>query len=194
MAMCGIPWWNTDIGGFYGGDIESEEFRELIVRWFQFGLFSPVMRLHGKRDLHGQPSRIPEPSGDPNELWSFGEKNFAILKDLVLLREKLRPYIDRQMDIASETGWPVMRPMFFEYPEEEICYTLGEQYFFGPDILFAPIVNRGQTEKQVWVPEGDWILTKDGSHWGKGTHTFTAEIDEFIALVRAGAEAEKCFR
>ena len=54
MSMCGIPWWNTDIGGFYGNDIESDDFRELIVRWFQFGLFSPVMRLHGSRPKHGE--------------------------------------------------------------------------------------------------------------------------------------------
>ena len=50
MSMCGIPWWNTDIGGFFGGDTQSEEFRELIVRWFQYGVFSPVMRLHGNRN------------------------------------------------------------------------------------------------------------------------------------------------
>jgi len=67
-AMCGIPWWNTDIGGFYGGDTTSEYFRELIVRWFQFGLFCPVMRLHGHRVLHGERSSVLEPSGDPNEI------------------------------------------------------------------------------------------------------------------------------
>jgi len=113
MAMCGIPWWNTDIGGFYGADIESDYFKELIVRWFQFGVFSPVMRLHGSRIKHGERSQIIEPSGDPNELWSFGEENFEILKELVLFREKLRPYIGEQMKSASEKGYPVMRPMFF---------------------------------------------------------------------------------
>ncbi len=107
MSMCGIPWWNTDIGGFYGADIESDDFRELIVRWFQFGVFSPVMRLHGSRNRHGERTAgLLEPSGDPNEIWSFGERNFEILKNLILLREKLRPYIKSQMDIASEKGIP----------------------------------------------------------------------------------------
>ncbi|MBQ7801383.1 MAG: hypothetical protein IJ375_03560 [Oscillospiraceae bacterium] len=193
MAMCGIPWWNTDIGGFYGGDTRSEEFRELIVRWFQFGAFSPVMRLHGNRDRHGQPSGILEPSGDPNELWSFGERNFEILKELVLLRERLRPYIEDQMATASEKGYPVMRPMFFEYPENEVCYTLDEQYMFGDGIIFAPIVRRGQTEKRVYIPEGEWILTKDRTRYTKGWHTMTARIDEFIALVRADAKVLECF-
>lgn len=116
MAMCGIPWWNSDIGGFWGADIESEYFRELIVRWFQFGVFSPVMRLHGSRrrtQAQGSPNpNLKEPSGGPNEIWSFGEKVYSILRDLIELRERLRPYIHKYMDIASKTGAPIMRPMF----------------------------------------------------------------------------------
>jgi len=188
MAMCGIPWWNTDIGGFYGADIESDYFKELIVRWFQFGVFSPVMRLHGSRHKHGERSPIIEPSGDPNELWSFGEKNFEILKELVFFREKLRPYIGEQMKIASEKGYPVMRPMFFEYPEDEICYTLGDQYFFGEDIIFAPIVKQGQTERDVYLPEGEWVLLKDKKTYTKGTYSVSAKLEEFIAFVRKDAK------
>ena len=194
MSMCGIPWWNTDIGGFWGGDTQSEEFRELIVRWFQFGVFSPVMRVHGNRNRHGEKKRdVKEPSGDPNEIWSFGERNFPILRDLVLLRERLRPYIETQMQIASEKGYPVMRPMFFDYPDDETCYSLGEQYLFGSDILFAPIVNRGQTEKDVYLPEGEWMLTKTKEVFGKGWHTVNAEINEFVAFVRKGAQVIDCF-
>ena len=115
MAMCGMPWWTTDIGGFYGGDIESDYFRELIVRWFQYGLFCPVMRLHGSRNGHDRTRDILEPTGGDNEIWSFGDRDFEILRDLIFLRERLRPYLRRHMDIASETGVPVMRPMFFDY-------------------------------------------------------------------------------
>lgn len=194
ISMCGIPWWNTDIGGFYGADIESDDFKELIVRWFQFGLFSPVMRLHGSRIRHFEPTPgLKEPSGDPNEIWSFGERNFEILKKLILIREKLRPYIKEQMSVASKKGYPIMRPMFFHHPQDEICYTLDSQYYFGDDIIFAPIVNKGQTEKQVYIPAGEWILTKDGKTYNKGWHTVTAQIDEFIAFVRADSEVLKCF-
>ncbi len=194
MSMCGIPWWNTDIGGFWGGDTQTDEFRELIVRWFQYGVFCPVMRVHGNRNRHGEKKRdVKEPTGDPNEIWSFGERNFEILKDLVLLRERLRPYIEKQMQTASEKGYPVMRPMFFDYPEDEICYTLGEQYMFGDDILFAPVVNRGQTQKEVYLPEGEWVLTKSGETYGKGWHTVSAEIDEFVAFVKKGADVLGCF-
>lgn len=194
MSMCGIPWWNTDIGGFWGGDTQTDEFRELIVRWFQYGVFCPVMRVHGNRNRHGEKKRdVKEPTGDPNEIWSFGERNFGILRDLVLLRERLRPYIEKQMQTASEKGYPVMRPMFFDYPEDEICYTLGEQYMFGDDILFAPVVNRGQTQKEVYLPEGEWVLTKSGKTYGKGWHTVRAEIDEFVAFVKKGADVLGCF-
>lgn len=194
MSMCGIPWWNTDIGGFYGGDTESEEFRELIVRWFQYGVFCPVMRVHGNRCRHGEKKRdILEPTGDPNELWSFGEENFKILKELVMLRERLRPYIEEQMKTASEKGYPVMRPMFFDFPEDKRCYDLGEQYMFGDDILFAPVVNKGQTKKKVYLPEGQWIRTADKKEYAGGEYEFEVPLDEFLAFVRKGAEVIKTF-
>ncbi len=86
-----------------------------------------------------------------------------------------------------------MRPMFFEYPDDEICYTLDSQYMFGNDIIFAPIVNKGQNEKEVYIPDGEWILTKDKSVYRKGTHKIKANIDEFIAFVRSGSDILKCF-
>lgn len=194
MSMCGIPWWNTDIGGFYGGDINSEYFRELIVRWFQYGVFSPVMRLHGSRNGADRTRDIKEPTGGDNEIWSFGEKNLPILKELILLRNRLIPYIKAQMDIATKQGIPVMRPMFMQAPGDENCYTNGDQYFFGEDILFAPITKQGQTERSVYLPEGKWILTKDHSIFtGKQWVNVTAQIDEFIAFVREGADVINLF-
>ena len=195
MSMCGLPWWNTDIGGFYGGDIHSDYFRELIVRWFQYGVFCPVMRLHGSRDGHDRSRDIKEPSGGDNEIWSFGEKNLPVLADLIRLRYRLIPYISRHMKQASEHGTPVMRPMFFDFPEDPVCWTVGDQYMFGDDILFAPISVQGQTERRVYLPEGSWTLTKDLSvHQGGGWVTIRAEISEFVAFVKTGAEVLDVFR
>ncbi len=194
MSMCSIPWWTTDIGGFYGGDTESDYFRELIVRWFQYGVFCPVMRLHGSREGHDRSRDIIEPTGGDNEIWSFGERNFHILRDLILLRERLKPYIKRMMDIASQKGHPVMRPMFFDYPEDEICYTLGTQYMFGDDILFAPITERGVTERRVYLPEGEWVRTTDKTSCTGGKYVdCRAGLHEFIAFVRKGAEVINAF-
>ena len=193
MAMCGIPWWNTDIGGFYGADIESDYFRELIVRWFQFGLFCPVMRLHGNRNRHYVPSGIIEPSGDPNEIWSFGERSFEIIKDILRVRENLRPYIKEQMITASEKGIPVIRPMFLMYPDDKTCWTVDDQYFFGEDIIFAPILSLGQTSRKVYLPEGEWVLAKNGKTYGAGYHEISAELNEFIAFCRKDTSVINCF-
>jgi alpha-D-xyloside xylohydrolase len=194
MSMCGIPWWTTDIGGFYGGDIESDYFKELVVRWFQYGVFCPVLRLHGSRNGHDQTRNIIEPTGGDNEIWSFGDDNFEILKDLIMLRERLKPYIKKHMDIAAEKGYPVMRPMFFDYPNDEICYTLGGQYMFGDDIIFAPITEQCETEKLVYLPKGQWIFTKDKSiHEGNNWYTVNAQINEFVAFVKTGKEILSAF-
>ena len=197
MSVCGIPWWNSDIGGFHQGDTESDYFRELIVRWFQFGLFCPVMRLHGARKrMTGQIDRHPgvkERSGGDNEIGSFGEKNYPVLRDLILLRERLKPYILKHMKAAAETGAPLMRPMFFDFPEDGVCYGLSDQYMFGPDILFAPIYRQGQTDRRVYLPEGRWIRTLDGTVHGGGYADCHAETHEFIAFVRDGADVLGAF-
>jgi len=188
MSLCGIPWWNSDIGGFHSGDIESDYFRELIVRWFQFGVFSPIMRLHGARKkTKNQIDRHPgvkETSGGDNEIWSFGEKNYPILKSLIELRERLRPYLHDLMVENSKTGAPIMRPMFYHFSDDEVCYTLDDQYMFGADILFAPIYEQGCTSRKVYLPKGEWILTKDGKKYeGAQWIEVEAKIDEFIAFV-----------
>lgn len=195
MAMCGIPWWTTDIGGFYGGDIESDEFRELIVRWFQYGVFCPVFRLHGSRNGHDRTRDIIEPSGGDNELWSFGDRDYEILRDLVFLRERLRPYIHDQMAIASKDGVPVMRPLIFDWPEDETCTSIGDEFLFGDDILFAPIVNRGETSRRVYLPAGEWVFARDGKEYAGGQWiTCTAEVNEFIAFVKKGASVLSAFQ
>src|SRR5205814_6002855 len=101
MAMSGIPWWTTDIGGFYGGDPDSPAYRELLIRWFQYSTFCPLFRLHGYRHLTTD-AAVMLHSGGPNEVWSFGEEAYAVVKDLLFLRERLRPYILEQMQLASE--------------------------------------------------------------------------------------------
>lgn len=192
MAMCGIPWWNSEIGGFWGADTESEYFKELIVRWFQFGVFCPVTRLHGARNrTKNQVERNPgvkEPRGGDNEIWSFGEEVYNILSGLLKLRERLRPYIHEHMEVASRTGTPVMRPMFFDYPQDEICYTLGGQYMFGDDILFAPIVDQGVTEKKVYLPKGEWIDVNEKKEYsGECFISMHAEMNQFVAFIKKGS-------
>lgn len=101
MGIAGIPWWTTDIGGFHGGNIHDPKFHELLIRWFQWGVFSPVMRLHGNRDpqiLPAQPYRdgIAQcPTGAPNEVWSYGEEVCEVLTGCPALRENSSPISKR---------------------------------------------------------------------------------------------------
>lgn len=148
MALSGIPWWTTDIGGFHGGDVNSAYFRELIVRWFQYGAFCPLFRLHG----HRQPATGM--SGGPNEVWSFGDEAYTIIRDLLFLRERIRPYIMAQMRTAHEQGIPPMRPLFFDFPDDKMCPGVEDEFMFGPDLLVAPVLVEGARTREVYLPDG----------------------------------------
>ena len=168
IGLCGIPWWNSDIGGFWGSS-QSEEYKEVLLRWFQFGTFSPVMRLHGvrspMRELDGQITG----TGSPNEVWSYGEDALKIMTHYLHVRERLRPYIQKHMDIASQDGTPVMRPLFFDFPEDEKCYTIEDQYMFGPDILVAPVLEARAVSRKIYLPIGSkWIDALSGKTYNGG--------------------------
>ena len=198
MAMCGIPWWNSDIGGFLFGDTESESFRELIVRWFQFGLFCPIMRLHGTRLNQSyyvdEAPDVMVKGGGYNEIWHFGEENYRTIEKLINTRIKMRDYTLSLARDAHENGAPMMRPMFFEFPDDPKCYELWDQYMYGPDILFAPIYNEHQTDREVYLPAGEWVSVLDGgTYQGGASISVHAEIDQYIAFVRKGQDVLKVF-
>lgn len=162
IGIAGIPWWSSDTGGFFG-NIHDPHFNELLIRWFQFSTFCPALRLHGDRK-----PRLPlfEPnatcgggfvgSGQPNELWSYGEEVYEILKKYLNIRLEMKSYIKSLMDEASENGSPVIRPMFYEFPDDKTCWEWNEQYMFGSKYLVAPILYQGMTERTVYLPYGQW--------------------------------------
>lgn len=162
MALSGIPWWTTDIGGFVHGNIHDPEFRELIVRWFQYGTFCPLFRLHGFR----------EPLQDAwygaeNEVWSFGDEAYNIISKLLHLRERLRPYVMEQMKLASENGTPSMRPLFFDFEADTAAWNVEDQFMFGPDLLVAPVTEYKSRARSVYLPAG-----------AKWTDAWTGEVYE----------------
>ena len=167
MGIAGIPWWTTDIGGFYGGDPTNPEFQELFIRWFQWGAFCPVMRLHGDREprqpQYGTTGGYFCASGADNEVWSYGPGAFEICKKYLRLREEMRDYTRKLMEEAHTKGLPLMRAMFVEFPDDPVCWELEEQYMYGDKYLVAPILNLGQRARKVYLPSGcDWRLS-DGS-------------------------------
>ena len=188
IMMSGIPWWTTDIGGFYGGNISDPDFRELLIRWFQFGVFCPLCRLHGARDpFQWGPNGG---TGADNEAWSFGEEAYGIIRELLFLRERLRPYILQQMRVAHECGTPPMRPLFFDFADDPRACDIRDEFLFGPDILVAPVLQRDVRQREVYLPNGAawrdaWI---GKTYKGGQTVTLDAPLDRIPLLLRGAAD------
>jgi alpha-D-xyloside xylohydrolase len=185
MGVAGIPWFTTDIGGFHNGDVNDPAFRELLVRWFQFGTFCPVMRLHGDRKpsepVSAQDDSPRLASGAGNELWSFGEDVYEILASYVHLRETMRPYTRELMAQAHTSGQPVMRGMFHEFPAEAECWDLDDQYMYGTDLLVAPVVVAGSTSREVFLPAGaSWTNLHTGAILDGGCRV---EVDAPLGVI-----------
>ena len=194
MGMAGIPWWTSDIGGFLGGDIKDEAFRELLVRWFEWGAFCPVFRMHGERSpwYEREEEFINNvrqlTSGQDNEVWSFGEDNYNILSKYLFVRERLRPYIRECMQAAHKSGAPVMRPLFYDFPDDANAWDIEDAYMFGPDILVAPVMEAGATEREVYLPAGtSWVDANTKKVYNGGqTVRVPAPIDIIPIMVREG--------
>ncbi|RYP67242.1 hypothetical protein DL771_007331 [Monosporascus sp. 5C6A] len=167
-GLAGIPWWTTDIGGFHGGDPRDPAFRELFTRWFQWGAWCPVFRLHGDREpkqpRHGTTGDSHCLSGADNEVWSYGDEVYEICRKYLLLREKLRGYVRGLMREAHLHGDPVIRPLFYDFPEQRGLWSIDDQYMFGSKYLVAPILKPGQREREILLPAGaKWRqLSADG--------------------------------
>lgn len=191
MGIAGFPWWTTDIGGFHGGNIYDPKFHELFVRWFQFGTFCPVMRLHGDREPFQKPIGTKGggkvPSGADNEVWSYGEKVYEICKKYMFLRERLKPYIKDLMFQAHKYGTPVIRPLFYDFPEDSVAWEIEDSYMFGPDIYVAPILYENLFARKLYLPKGLWICLEDGKVYNGGEWVIIdAPLDTIPVFVRKG--------
>jgi len=188
IGMAGIPWWVSDTGGFFG-DVRDEHFNELLIRWFQFSAFCPVLRMHGDRGPHDIPNLSDldygggfSSTGRPNELWSYGEEVYAILKKYLDIRLNMKDYIKSVLHEASENGSPVIRTMFYEFPDDPLCWEIDDQYMFGPKYLIAPVLYQGMAERTVYLPHGKWRSIHDLSVQDGGQTITAATPIEIIPV------------
>ena len=189
MGVAGIPWWTTDIGGFHDGWIDKPEFRELLIRWFQWGCYCPVMRLHGDRKPTERVFRKDGTevlsSGADNEVWSYGEDTYEILADYINRREALRPYVRELMRQAHEQGTPLMRAMFYAFPDDANCALIKDQYMFGDKYLVAPVLAPGIRSRTVYLPAGSWRDVDTGIEFEGGrTVTVAAPLERIPVFER----------
>jgi alpha-glucosidase len=172
VGLAGFPLWGTDIGGFgFAGKCTPE----LYIRWFQFGAFCPLCRPHGDR------TELREP-------WQFGVEVEAICRKYLRLRYRLLPYIYTAVYEACTTGIPLMRPLVLEFPHDPRVLNLSDEYLFGPDILVAPVLDEGATERDVYLPAGVWIdFWTDTVYTGPRPLTVPAPLDSLPLFIRQGA-------
>ena len=184
MGLAGIPWWTTDIGGFMTDDVNDPDFQQLLIRWYQFAVYSPVLRMHGDRGPYNIPPLDERDWGggylQPNELWSYGEENYAIMRKYYDLRMSMHDYIKSLYQEAHENGSPLLRAMFYEFPEDEKCWELQDQYMFGAKYLVAPVLRLNQFRREVYLPAGSWKLTSTGETFQGGQ---TVTVDAPIAYM-----------
>jgi alpha-D-xyloside xylohydrolase len=162
--------WSHDVGGFYGPELTPE----LYVRWTQFGALSPLMRAHGLR---------------PREPWAFGRRALEISREWIRLRYTLLPYLWQVAHESARNGWPMLRPLFFSFPDDPIAAGIDTQFMLGNDLLVVPVFDDGPdpVRRRWYLPAGRWIDLITGRSLTSGFVTDDVPLERIPVLVRAGA-------
>jgi len=167
LGLCGFSFWSHFIGGF-----PYPTPPDLYLRWLAFGILTSHSR------CHGQP---------PTEPWEYGERFTDEFRRIVEMKYRLMPYVYAQAKLASEEGYPMLRALFFEHPDDPTCWSVEDEYMFGEDILVAPLVEEPLT-RAVYLPLGTWVDYQGGEVYEGGRwHRISAGGIPVIALVRSGA-------
>jgi hypothetical protein len=172
-------WWSHDIGGHTGGVADSE----LFTRWVQFGVFSPIMRIHAtKGEFYDY------------RPWGFEDAEvLRVLREALQLRHAFIPYLYTMAQRAHRDSVPLVQPMYYDYPENDEAYACPHQYLFGSELIAAPFVTPADPDTQlsrqvVWLPAGDWYHFSTGEHFaGDRWHAIYGRLEDIPLFAKAGA-------
>jgi alpha-glucosidase len=153
LGLSGVAWAGVDVGGF-GGDTNGE----LLARWTEFGVFQPFCRNHTTLGTRHQ------------EPWTFGEPYESVCREMIKLRQRLLPYLYTLFEECHRTGAPILRPLLFDYPEDETTYTADDEFLLGDALLVAPITRPGVEHRHVYLPEGTWFHYWSGERFDGPAH------------------------
>ena len=173
----GFGLWTTDIGGFIDGggdapkcDPANSTYRELWVRWFQYGATCPLFRQHGDRDT---------------EIWLYGAQAEGIVADLIRWRASIKGYLQGEVAKLSATGRPINRPLAWDFPEDAAAWLVDDAYMFGDSYLAAPVLTAGATTRSVYLPAGQWRHVFTGTNYsGSQTYVVAAPLDSLPLFER----------
>ena len=178
--LSGIAWWTHDIGAINCCNNSSPEYRELLLRWFAFGVTSPIFRQHGSRVI------------DPWALQQYGasgEAAYQAVTKMIRLRYTLRPYVLQQMETVAANGVPLNRPLSFDFPEDPRAWRITDQFMFGSKYMAAPVYRMGERQREVYFPKasrcGSWRAYAGasghaGEHKGGETAAVRVPLDELL--------------
>ncbi|WP_316834186.1 TIM-barrel domain-containing protein [Pedobacter nutrimenti] len=181
FSLCGIPYWNTDIGGFFAGfsgGTKNADFRELYTRWMQFATFTPMMRSHG--------------TGIPREIYEFGQRGDTIFdaqEKYINLRYQLLPYIYSTAWGVTNRSGSFIRALFMDFVNDKKVYNIDNEFMFGQSILVTPVTEKGTRMQKVYLPSGTtWydFWTNEKTEGGK-TVSKATPIDILPLYVKAGS-------
>jgi alpha-D-xyloside xylohydrolase len=167
LGLSGFSFWSHDIGGFTQKSPE-----ELYRRWVPFGMLTSHSRCHGAA---------------PREPWEYSAAFLDDFRRADEMKYRLMPYIYAQAKDSSERGLPMLRALFIEYPGDPGAWQVEDEYLFGADILVAPLLEAQTTERDVYLPQGEWIDYQNSKLYAGGWHHIEAGQIPIVMLVREGA-------
>ena len=164
MQAAGIPWWTYDAGGFFRprDQYTNQEYIERMLRWIETSVYLPLMRVHGYMSN--------------TEPWNYGDEAKQIIADCLKEREQLRPYIEACAERVSKEGYTLMRPLVFDFADDETALSQSCEYMFGPELLISPVTEPGVTMWKTYLPKqkGGWTDIRTGKHYDGGQYVTTA--------------------
>jgi len=176
LSISGVPYWTTDIGGFVAANPDDPAYRELYIRWFQFGAFCPIFRAHGTRTTN------------QNEIWSFGPEAQKVLTAFDQLRYRLMPYIYSLAWKTTSEQYTILRPLVMDFRADTRAQNISDQFLFGPNLLVNPVTEPGATSRHLYLPNAIWYDFWTGrTAQGPRSMDAPAPLDRLPLFVRAGS-------
>lgn len=175
FCLSGIPYWTTDIGGYWGTEFSEPDNQELFTRWFQYGAFTPIFRIHGKKERMIY-----------SDTWSNETRNILIKYDK--LRYHLMPYIYSLAWKITNEDYTIMRHLVMDFPNDNKVYNIADQFMFGPALMINPVTEKGQNHRKLYLPKGLWYNFWTGeATQGNQTISTDAPIETLPIFVKAGS-------